>query len=75
LSLAAVRNLREEHARTVVPAQTLAAEAWGLERQVSDLVNQAYGLTPDEVRLMWQTAPPWMPVAPPPGLASSESVP
>jgi len=71
LSLAAVRNLREEHTRTIVPAQALAAEARDLERQVSDLVNQAYGLTPDEVRLMWQTAPPRMPIAPPPGLASS----
>ena len=65
LSLAGVRNLREEHTRTILPAQTLAAEARGLEREVSDLVNQAYGLTPDEVRLMWQTAPPRMPIAPP----------
>ncbi len=65
LSLAALRSLREEHARTIVPAQALAAEARGLERRVSDLVNQAYGLTPDEVRLMWQTAPPRMPIAPP----------
>jgi hypothetical protein len=32
-----------------------------LERQLSDLVNEAYGLTPDEVALMWQTAPPRMP--------------
>jgi len=65
LSLAAVRDLREEHARTIVPAQGLAAEARRLERQVSDLVNEAYGLTPDEVRLMWETAPPRMPIAPP----------
>jgi hypothetical protein len=27
-----------------------------------DLVNAAYGLTPDEVRLMWDTAPPRMPI-------------
>ena len=65
LSLAGVRNLREEHLRTILPAQALAAEARGLEREVSDLVNQAYGLTPDEVRLMWQTAPPRMPIDPP----------
>jgi hypothetical protein len=35
-----------------------------LERQLSDLVNEAYGLAPDEVALMWQTAPPRMPFTP-----------
>ncbi len=29
---------------------------------VRDLVNQAYGLTPAEIDLMWQTAPPRMPI-------------
>jgi hypothetical protein len=33
-------------------------------RLLSDLVNAAYGLTPDEVALMWATAPPRMPIAP-----------
>jgi hypothetical protein len=70
LSLAAVRDLREEHARTIEPAQSLAAEARRLERQVSDLVNEAYGLSADEVRLIWETAPPRMPIAPPDSLAS-----
>lgn len=51
--------------RTIVPAQALATEAMTLECRVSDLVNSAYGLTPDEVRLMWETAPPRMPIAPP----------
>ncbi|MGO9465430.1 MAG: Eco57I restriction-modification methylase domain-containing protein [Isosphaeraceae bacterium] len=64
LSLAALRNLREEHTRTIAPAQALVREAVGLEQQVSALVNAAYGLTEEEVRLMWQTAPPRMP---PPG--------
>ena len=32
-----------------------------LERTLSDLVNQAYGLTPTEIDLMWKTAPPRMP--------------
>jgi hypothetical protein len=63
LSVAEVRRLKEEHAGTVVPLQTLAAEARGLEERVSDLVNAAYGLTPEEVTLMWQTAPPRMPLA------------
>jgi hypothetical protein len=42
----------------------VAREAAGLERQVSDLVNEAYGLTPEEVQLMWETAPPRMPLVP-----------
>jgi SAM-dependent methyltransferase len=65
LSLAALRSLREEHGKTIVPAQILATEAQQLEQQVSDLVNSAYGLTPEEVQLMWETAPPRMPIAPP----------
>lgn len=65
LSAAALRNLREEHQRTIVPARALAAEALALEHQISDLVNAAYGLTPDEIALMWQTAPPRMPIGPP----------
>ena len=35
-----------------------------LERTLSDLVNQAYGLTSAEVELMWNTAPPRMPIPP-----------
>jgi len=65
LGLAGVRELREEYARTIEPARVLAAEARRLEQRVSDLVNEAYGLTPDEVRLMWETAPPRMPIARP----------
>jgi hypothetical protein len=62
LSLAALRSLREEHSRTILPAQALSNEAMGLEREMSNLVNQAYGLTPEEVELMWETAPPRMPI-------------
>jgi hypothetical protein len=64
LSVAGLKNLREEHARTVEPARALAAEALRLERTLGDLVNDAYGLTPDEVALMWKTAPPRMPYGP-----------
>ena len=32
-----------------------------MERTLGDLVNQAYGLTPAEIVLMWKTAPPRMP--------------
>ena len=46
-------------------ARAFAAEALTLEHEVSNLVNEAYGLTPEEVALMWQTAPPRMPIAAP----------
>jgi hypothetical protein len=63
LSAAAIKAVKDEHARTVAPAQALLAEGDRLERRVSDLVNAAYGLTPEEVKLMWDTAPPRMPVS------------
>ena len=47
------------------PARALAAETLTLERTLSDLVNQAYALTPAEIALIWQTAPPRMPIPPP----------
>ena len=60
-------NLREEYAHSIEPARALAAEALTLENEVSNLVNEAYALTPEEVALMWQTAPPRMPI-PAPGI-------
>jgi hypothetical protein len=65
LSLAGLRSLREEHERTIVPAQVIVHEARALEHEVSDLINDAYGLTPAEVELMWETAPPRMPISAP----------
>jgi hypothetical protein len=61
LSVVQVKALKDEHARSVAPLQALAAEARQCERRIADLVNAAYGLTPEEVALMWQTAPPRMP--------------
>jgi hypothetical protein len=49
--------LRDDYARTLDPSRALAAETLTVERTLSDLVNQAYGLTPAEMALMWQTAP------------------
>ncbi|MGE5191833.1 MAG: Eco57I restriction-modification methylase domain-containing protein [Deltaproteobacteria bacterium] len=63
LTGAALKSLRDEHARTIEPARARDAEGLQLERRLSDLVNEAYGLTPDEVALMWETAPPRMPFA------------
>jgi hypothetical protein len=45
--------------------RALLAEAARLERTLSDLVNAAYGPTAEEIALMWRTAPPRMPLAPP----------
>ena len=65
-----MKRLRDGHAASVVPLKRLAGEANALDRRVSDLVNAAFGLTPDEVKLLWATAPPRMPIAPPPGNVS-----
>ena len=64
LTAAGLQALRQEYTRTLDPACALAAETLTLERTLSDLVNQAYDLTPAEIALMWQTAPPRMPILP-----------
>jgi hypothetical protein len=48
LSVAALKHPREEHAKTITPARNQGAEALRLERHLGQLVNDAYGLTPDE---------------------------
>jgi len=58
---ASLAALRAEYTNSIDPARSRAAEALQLERTLSDLINQAYGLTPTEVQLMWDTAPPRMP--------------
>ncbi len=61
LSVAGLKALKDEHLRSIVPLQTLSTEARRLEAQLAELVNAAYGLTAEEVALMWQTAPSRMP--------------
>ena len=58
-------QLRENFAETAEPARAARAAALGDERTLSDIVNRAYGLTPDDIALMWRTAPPRMPLASP----------
>jgi hypothetical protein len=65
LTAAGVLALRDEYTRTNEPARALATETLTPERILSDLVNQAYALTPAEIALMWQTASPRMPIPPP----------
>ena len=66
LSSAGLHALRDEYTRTIEPTRALAAETLTLERTLSNLVNQAYALTPAEIKLTWQTVPRHMPITPAP---------
>lgn len=61
LSPQQVKRLGEVYREYAIPIQNSRAEAERLEARLADLVNQAYGLTPEEIDLMWRTAPPRMP--------------
>lgn len=58
--LLALGHMFEVQPSLTVPGRP--AEATALERRVAARVNEAYGLTAEEVALMWRTAPPRMPV-------------
>jgi hypothetical protein len=62
LTAAGFRSFREEHTRTIEPARLLADEARQLEYRLHDLVDEAFCLSSEDVRLMWDTAPPRMPI-------------
>lgn len=57
-----LRRLREEYGTLTEYLSRKTREASKLESQVSDLITRSYGLTPDDVGLMWDTAPPRMPI-------------
>jgi len=61
LTHGSLRFLKSATSEMAEPVQQARVEAATLERKLSDLVNQAYGLTDDEVDLLWKTAPPRMP--------------
>jgi hypothetical protein len=63
-SAAEIARMKWEYADNLIPARNAALKTLTIERKLSDLVNAAYGLTPDEVALMWRTAPPRMPLDP-----------
>jgi hypothetical protein len=63
-SAAEIARLKREYADTLIPARDAEADIRTLERKLSDLVNASYGLTTDEVELMWRTAPPRIPLDP-----------
>lgn len=60
-----LRQLRDAFAETAEPARTARIELLGHERKLAAMVERAYGLTEEEVALMWRTAPPRMPLSPP----------
>ena len=62
LSPKGLRAVEEVYQEYAIPMQIDRAEATRLEHRLSDLVNQAYQLTPEEIALMWRTAPPRMPI-------------
>ncbi len=61
LTPGALSDLKSGYAEMAEPVRRARTEAASLERKLSDLVNEAYGLTDEEVDLLWKTAPPRMP--------------
>jgi hypothetical protein len=62
-----LRQLRDAFTETAEPARTARGELLAHERALAAMVERAYGLTDEEVALMWRTAPPRMPLPPPLG--------
>jgi Eco57I restriction-modification methylase/TaqI-like C-terminal specificity domain len=62
LGVAGQKEMKQFYGDYALPMQTRNREILQLEHQISDLVNQAYGLTPEDIDLMWRTAPPRMPI-------------
>ncbi|NCC33911.1 MAG: hypothetical protein EOM24_18125 [Chloroflexia bacterium] len=61
LSPSGLRALRNGYHEQAPPVQQNRANALQRERHLATLVNTAYGLTPEELALMWENAPPRMP--------------
>lgn len=70
LTPASLAELKRAFDDAATPIRERRAEALTLERKVSDLVNQAYNLTPEEIDLMWRTAPPRMPLPAPASISA-----
>lgn len=58
---AELRRLREEYDGTVPGLRALNSRATEIEMELSDLVFEAYGLSEEEMSVIWRTAPPRMP--------------
>lgn len=62
-----IQGLREAWQTYGKPTAARRVQGARLEAEVARLVEQAYGLTAEEVRLLWETAPPRMPGGGPAG--------
>jgi len=62
LTPASLKLLREQFVEYSSAIRSIETERTQIEHRLSDLVNQAYELTADEIDLMWRTAPPRMPI-------------
>jgi hypothetical protein len=65
LTAAGVHALRDEYTRTIEPARAFAAKTLKLERQPSAERGVRNAECSGEIHLMWQTAPPRMPIPAP----------
>jgi hypothetical protein len=54
LTAADIAWLRAEYAQTMQPAREAQTRIASVDRRLSDLVNQAYGLTREDVELVWR---------------------
>lgn len=70
LSPTQLRQMRDAFAETAEPARLARIQLQAHERRLAAMVERAYGLTDEEVTLMWRTAPPRMPLPSPAGMAS-----
>jgi hypothetical protein len=61
LSPKALAELAATHGQYADPERTRAVRLHTLEQRLAKLVNQAYGLSADDIDLLWRTAPPRMP--------------
>jgi hypothetical protein len=63
LSVSGQKDLRKLYQTEVAPLGEQKVSTRTVERSLSHLVNKAYGLTPADEKLLWETAPPRMPDA------------
>jgi hypothetical protein len=59
-----VNELKREYGTTLAPAIKSRLEIKQFEGSISDIVNAAYGLSQEEIALLWSSAPPRMPFTP-----------
>jgi hypothetical protein len=72
LTASEISELKREYDATLAPAIASRLEIKQFEGGISDIVKAAYGLSQEEIALLWSSAPPRMPFTPQ-GLATDET--